>query len=122
MNPFADSSELIRLIESAAKEHHQLLAIVKLHRGYAELRKFADEIAKLIDGEIIRSVYTPNSELLLFEIRRKELALVLLIMKSDTEEIVTVEQISNHEIAEIESNIYSSNINDIYIRLVSDIF
>jgi len=114
--------ELIGMVEDADSERTPLMGVMRSNRSMASLRELAGEISERLSAPIVRSGFTPNSELSLFELRGDGLTLVLLIVKSDEENIVTVEKTSDFEIAEIESNIYSSNINDIYIRLVSDIF
>lgn len=114
--------KLVEIIEKEAKKHPILIAVLKSKMGQVDLKKFSKTIAKDLKGTVIRSGYTPNSELSLFEIRRKGLVLVILIMHSDEERIMAIDPTTDDEIAEIESNIYSSNINDVYVRLVSDIF
>jgi len=117
-----EPKKLVEIVEKEAKKHPILIAVLKSKMGQVDLKKFSKTIAKDLKGTVIRSGYTPNSELSLFEIRRKGLVLVILIMHSDEERIMAIDPTTDDEIAEIESNIYSSNINDVYVRLVSDIF
>lgn len=122
MSAHLQPKTLAKKIEREAQKNHLLISVLKSGMGRSAAQKFTKDLSKLLKGKIVRSGYTPNSEISLFEIRRKGLAVVLLVLRSDTEKIVTVEATTDHEIAEIESNIYSSNINDVYVRLVSDIF
>ena len=117
-----EPKKLVEIVEKEAKKYPILIAVLKSKMGQVDLKKFSKTIAKDLKGTVIRSGYTPNSELSLFEIRRKGLVLVILIMHSDEERIMAIDPTTDDEIAEIESNIYSSNINDVYVRLVSDIF
>lgn len=114
--------ELARRIEEKSSGNPQLLAVIRSNRDRPALQIMVKEISDSIGASLIRSAYTPNTDLLLYEMRREDLAVVLLIVKSDFEAIVAVDETNDDEIAEIESNLYSSNINDIFIRLVSDIF
>lgn len=122
MSAHIDPKALAKKIEKEAKKEKLLLAVMKSSMGRSVLQKFAKDLAKAIEGKVVRSGYTPNSEISLFEMRREGFALVLLVLRGDVDKIVTVEATTDHEISEIESNIYSSNINDVYVRLVSDIF
>lgn len=115
-------TDLADRAEHLSKEHELLLAVIRSGRDRNGVSELVGSVSDKLGGEIVRSGYTPNSEISLFEIRRKSLALVVLIVKSEREDIVAVEQTTDGEIADIESDLYSSNINDIYIRLVSDIF
>jgi hypothetical protein len=117
-----DAKELAKQIEKAAKKEKLLISIIKSAMSRGKVVKFADELAKMLEAKVVRTGYTPNSDISLFEMRRKGLALVMLVLRSDEEKIVAVEPTTDIEVAEIESNIYSSNINDVYVRLVSDIF
>jgi hypothetical protein len=122
MSAHVEAKSLAKQIEKEAKKEPLLMAVMKSSMERSAVQKFAKDLAKAIKGKVVRSGFTPNSEISLFELRRKGLALVLLVLRSDDDAIVAVEATSDHEISEIESNIYSSNINDVYIRLVSDIF
>jgi len=117
-----DMKTLVKRIEKAAGKEPLLISVIKSTMGRAATLKFADDLAGSLSGEVVRTGHTPNSDISLFEMRRKGLAVVLLVLKGDEEKIVTVEATTDLEISEIESNIYSSNINDVYVRLVSDIF
>jgi outer membrane PBP1 activator LpoA protein len=122
MSAHVEAKSLAKQIEKEAKKEPLLIAVMKSSMGRSAIQKFAKDLAKTIKGKVVRSGFTPNSEISLFELRRDGLAVVLLVLRSDVDSIVTVEATTDHEIAEIESNIYSSNINDVYVRLVSDIF
>ncbi len=122
MSAHIDAKSLAKEIEKEAKKEPLLMAVMKSSMGRGDIQKFSKDLAKAIKGKVVRSGFTPNSEISLFEIRRKSLAIVLLVLRSDVDKVVTVEATTDHEISEIESNIYSSNINDVYVRLVSDIF
>ena len=122
MATILDAKGLAKQIEKAAKKEKLLISIVKSAMSRAKVVKFSDELAVLLKAKVVRTGYTPNSDISLFEIRRKGLAVVMLVIRSDEEKIVAVEATTDLEVAEIESNIYSSNINDVYVRLVSDIF
>jgi hypothetical protein len=122
MTAHVEAKSLAKQIEKEAKKEPLLMAVMKSSMGRSAVQEFAKDLAKAIKGEVVRSGFTPNSEISLFELRRKGLALVLLVLRGDEDVIVAVEATTDHEIAEIESNMYSSNINDVYVRLVSDIF
>jgi len=117
-----DAKALAKRIEREAKKEPLLISVVTSAMGRAETQRFAKGLSAELGAKIVRSGYTPNSDISLFEIRRKNLAVVLLIQRGKGEKIVAVEATTDLEISEIESNIYSSNINDVYVRLVSDIF
>jgi len=117
-----DVKALARRIEKEAKKERLLIAVIRSAMGRAAVQKFAKDLSKALKGEVVRSGYTPNSDISLFEMRRKGLAVVLLVQRGKGEKLVAVEPTDDLEISEIESNIYSSNINDVYVRLVSDIF
>jgi len=117
-----DAKALAKRIERAAKKDRLLIAVAKSAMGRTGLQKFSKDLAKALKAEVVRTGYTPNSEISLFELRNDEVSLVLLVLRSDSEKIIAVEPTTDHEIGEIESNIYSANINDVYVRLVSDIF
>lgn len=122
MGEYDIAADLASRARSLSKKHEVVLAVIRSERDRNAVSELVKKVSDKLDGEIVRSGYTPNSEISLFEIRKKELALVILIVKSNREDIVAVEQTTDSEIADIESDLYSSNINDIYIRLVSDIF
>lgn len=117
-----DAKELAKRIARAAKKEKLLIAVARSAMGRTAVQKFAKDLAKSLKAKVVRSGYTPNSEISLFELRSEGLSLVLLVLRSDSEKIIAVEPTTDHEIGEIESNIYSANINDVYVRLVSDIF
>jgi hypothetical protein len=117
-----DAKALARRIEKEAKKERLLIAVIRSAMGRAALQKFAKDLSEELKGKVVRSGYTPNSDISLFEIRRKGLAVVMLVQRGKEEKVVAVEPTDDLEISEIESNIYSSNINDVYVRLVSDIF
>ncbi|HDP96902.1 MAG TPA: hypothetical protein ENN25_04320 [Euryarchaeota archaeon] len=122
MEEYDIATDLANRAMALSKEHDQLLAVIRSERDRNGVLEFAKAVSLKLDGEIVRSGYTPNSEVSLFEIRKKGFALIILIVKSNREDIVAVEQTTDAEIADIEADLYSSNINDIFIRLVSDIF
>jgi hypothetical protein len=122
MSANVEAKSLAKEIEKEAKKEPLLMAVMKSSLGRSGIQEFSKVLARTIKGKVVRSGFTPNSEISLFEIRRKGLAVVLLVLRSDVDKVVTVEATTDHEISEIESNIYSSNINDVYVRLVSDIF
>jgi hypothetical protein len=122
MKDTLNAEEISKSIEQEAKGHPLLLMVIRSERDRKGLDALATEVSKKLKGKVIRSAYTPNSELFLYEIRRKGLTVVLLVLKGSREKIETISPTTDDEIAEIESNIYSSNINDVYVRLVSDIF
>ena len=122
MTAHIEAKALAKKIEKEAKKEPLLMAVMKSSKGRSDIQKFARDVARAIRGKVVRSGFTPNSEISLFEMRRSGLALILLVLRSDVDKLVTVEATTDHEISEIESNIYSSNINDVYVRLVSDIF
>jgi len=122
MSAGTDVKSLAKRIEKEAKKEPLLIAVMRSSKERGKLKKYAQDLAKSLKGKIVRSGFTPNSELSLFELRRKGLAVVLLVLRSDVDKLVTVEATTDHELSEIESDIYSSNINDVYVRLVSDIF
>jgi len=122
MEEYDIAADLANRAMALSKEHDQLLAVIRSERDRNGVLELAKAVSLKLDGEIVRSGYTPNSEVSLFEIRKKGFALIILIVKSNREDIVAVEQTTDAEIADIEADLYSSNINDIFIRLVSDIF
>lgn len=122
MSAQTDVKSLAKRIEKEAKKEPLLIAVMRSSKERGKLQKYAKDLAKALKGTIVRSGFTPNSELSLFEMRRKGLAVVLLVLRSDVDKLVTVEATTDHELSEIESDMYSSNINDVYVRLVSDIF
>ncbi|MDH4123780.1 MAG: hypothetical protein OEV21_06850 [Thermoplasmata archaeon] len=122
MNERFDMKKVIKLIRLEAKSKQPVLAVIKSAKNRSGLKKLASEFSTELGGSVIRSAYTPNSEIALFEIRSNDLVLVLLTLKGENEAIMAVDKTTDQEIAEIESNLYSSNINDVYVRLVSDIF
>jgi len=117
-----EPGEVAARIEKEAKKNPLLMVVMRSHRDRKGMRSFAASLSKKLSAEVVRFAYTPNSELSLFEMRRKGLTAVVLILRGDAEKIEAVSPTTDDEIAEIESNIYSSNINDVYVRLVSDIF
>jgi len=117
-----DVKALAKQMDRLAKKEKLQISVIRSSMGRATVKRFADDLAAELKGEVVRTGYTPNSDIALFEIRRKGLAVVLLVLRSSVEKVVTVEGTTDLEVSEIESNIYSSNINDVYVRLVSDIF
>jgi hypothetical protein len=117
-----DAKALAKRIDLSAKKEKLLIAVARSAMGRTAVQKFSKDLAKSLKAKVVRSGYTPNSDISLFELRNDGLSLVLLVLRSDSEKIIAVEPTTDHEIAEIESNIYSANINDVYVRLVSDIF
>lgn len=117
-----DAKTLAKRIDKAAEKDHLLISMVRSGMSRAKVVKFAEDLAKLLKAKVVRTGHTPNSDISLFEIRRKGMAIVMIVLRGDEERIVAVEPTTDLEISEIESNIYSSNINDVYVRLVSDIF
>lgn len=109
-------------IEEEARRNPLLMVVMRTHRDRKGMKSFSTSLAKELSAEVVRFAYTPNSEMSLFEMRRKGLTAVVLILRGDSEKIEAISPTTDDEIAEIESNIYSSNINDVYVRLVSDIF
>lgn len=122
MNAKLEPEEVAKKIEKEAKEHSFLMAVIRSERDRKGMKSFATSLSKRLSGKVVRFAYTPNSELSLFEIRSKSLTLILLVLRGDREKIEAISPTTDEEIAEIEANIYSSNINDVYVRLVSDIF
>lgn len=117
-----DIKALAKRIEKLAKKEHLQISVIMSKMSRAALIKFADDLSAELKAKVVRTGHTPNSDVSLFEIRRKGLAVVLLVHRGSGEKVVAVEGTTDLEISEIESNIYSSNINDVYVRLVSDIF
>jgi hypothetical protein len=117
-----DIKALAKKMDKLAKKEKLQISVIRSKMGRAAAVKFADDLSAELRGKVVRTGYTPNSDIALFEIRRKGLAVVLLVHRGIGEKVITVEGTTDLEIAEIESNIYSSNINDVYVRLVSDIF
>lgn len=113
---------LSKRINKLAKKEHLQISVIRSRMSRAAATKFADDLSAELKAKVVRTGHTPNSDIALFEIRRKGLAVVLLVQRGDGEKVVTVEGTTDLEISEIESNIYASNINDVYVRLVSDIF
>lgn len=122
MKAMLEPDEVAKRIDKHAKEHALLLAVVRSNMDRKGMKSFATDVSKRLSGEVVRFAYTPNSELSLFEIRNLKLTVVLLILRGEEERIEAISPTTDDEIAEIEANIYSSNINDVYVRLVSDIF
>jgi hypothetical protein len=117
-----DIKALAKRIDKLAKKEKLQLSVIRSSMGKRAVNKLAEDLSSELKGKVVRTGYTPNSDIALFEIRRKGLAVVLLVHRGEGEKVVTVEGTTDLEISEIESNIYASNINDVYVRLVSDIF
>ena len=85
------------------------LALIRTEHAPSELKTLLAGIAKACGMELVRSSWTPSTDFGLAELNSNSKILVVLWVGGDSTELVSVSEIDEGQLLDMENEIFSSN-------------